>query len=418
MECDDKRSLQLNFKDILLFIAIVLIPIQDFFLYKTSLHSFGRYLSNVPLTFLMIYCLFELVFYKKCSRNSFYKYSLWCVYFVVWSLIMSAWTGTNVEFSVKKIVSQGIVFLYWVMFYECSKKSPIMYVGINCAFIVNVFGFVLCDLLGLVAEGFFHSAIYGEVSRFQGLTPEASWFCFTSAILGMLVILSNTSKIYRMVVAAFTLYIVSYGGSKGTLICGFLALILCISTSKKMKIKYRLSLLIVGFIMAVLAADLYLISAITTDLTDATSFATRGALDVAYLITFFNYPLGTGVSGAITIVTQNAMAAFDLLQENIPLIVLKDRELLESISRPDGSGVLIANMFFVMLCYFGVVFVFLFMKKMINARRYLLQNNNFFLYYILLFVVVGNMTYANFGYDSIIVFSIVAGEKMRRMHNE
>ena len=418
MECDDKRVLQLNIKDVLLFAAIVLIPIQDFFLYKTSLHSFGRYLSNVPLTFLTFYCLFELCFYKKCSRSYFYKYSLGFIYFVVWSLIMSAWTGTDLEFSVRKTVSQGIVFLYCVIFYECSKNSSIVYSAINYAFIVNFFGFVLCDLLGVITEGVFHSVTYGEISRFQGLTPEASWFCFTSAVLGMLVVWSNTSNTYRMIVASVTLYIVSCGGSKGTLICCFLTLLLYISTCTKMKTKYRLLLLFIGIVMSVVVADLYLIYAISTDLTDATSFSTRCALDIAYLITFFYYPLGTGVSGAITIVTQNARGAFDLLQENVPMIVLKDRELLESISRPDGSGVLVANMFLIMLCYFGVVFLVIFMKKFINARRLLLQNNDFFLYYILLFVIIGNMTYANFGYESIIMFSIIAKEKMRRINNE
>lgn len=407
MEQNDSRLLQLNIENILLFLAILFVPVQDFVLFKTPLHMFGRILSNFPLLILFVY-----VMLIKRKQKITMKYILAGGWFILFSLIMGMWTSTSIEFTLRKIITQGIVFFFWIYFYESVKKYQYFDKAVKCAFILNIVGYIACDVLGVFNEGIMHVNTYPE-GRWRGFTAEASWFCFTSAILGGLTFLKAKNRLAKIIVIVITLFLSIGGNSKGIVICGLLALLINISIFSKVKTFYKCIYILLIIFMAWIMAEMYLINAFYTDLSDATSFATRASLDIAYCITFVNYPLGTGVGGAITVVSQYALSAFDYLQRFVPVIVLKDNELLESVAREDGSGVLIANMFLVMLCYFGIPFLFMFSKLVYKTMKFLSYNRDICLTYLFIIVIAGNMTYVSWGYDSILVFVMIAREKMK-----
>ena len=413
MECNDRRNLQLNFYNLLMFSAIALIPMQDFILYDTPLHMFGRMMTNIPLSLLIVYFIFSWIGRKNkiCIVNK--RYIIFGIYFVVLSLIMGEWTNTDMAFTVKKTFTQGIMFLYWIIFYENVKRYRYVNSAVKAALVINLIGFIACDIGGMFGNSVFHVDVYPD-SRYRGFTAEASWFCFTSVILGLLTFDNVRGGFCKFLIIISTLYILFTGGSKGILICAFLAMIIYICCFARISMFYKLLTFFITISIAFIVADVYLMNAFLLDLSEATSFATRASLDIAYIMTFINYPLGVGVGGAITIVSQYALPSFDYLQGVVPIIVLKDVELLASVSRTDGSGVLIANMFFIMLCYFGVPFLLLFIKYVRKVRKFFLEHDNGVLTYLIILVLIGNMTYVSFGYDSILIFSLVAKEKKWR----
>lgn len=400
----------------LFFILFILcIPFQDFGLQGTFLGFFGINLSNIPLVVLIFISVIEILLGKKYNKKDFIFYISLLIYIIGYSLCMLLIyiNDSYVDVYIYKIFSNVIILIFWLSAYIYTKKY-VNKIGkyIVSANIIHIIGWILCDILKLDLGKIIHYSRLVEYNRFSGFTGEASWFCFTAVLLGLLSIYYVKNKILRLVFCTLIIVFVIFGGSKGTLICMLLTFFFYIILNKKynniMKIIMLLGIILISF----LGVYYILLNSFILDLEESTSFASRASSIISVFYILKDYPLGTGLGIFLPVFSIAIIKAFDLLNEYIPLIILNFEEIGEWLNNKDGINATVKNIVFQFVAYFGIPFLVVF----IYYVRYIIKNIILYDKYLWLFIfiIIGLLTFANFNYDSIVALAIISCEIKKR----
>lgn len=416
---EQKYSLQNYLSKIqyIFFVLFVLfIPFQDCGLQGTFLRYFGANLSNIPLMVVIFISIFKFLLGEKVDKKVFVFYTSISIYIIGYSLLVtiSYINDSSIGFYLYKILSNSIIFIFWLFAYIYAKKYADnigkYIIGAN---IIHIIGWILCDILKLDLGKGIHYAQVVDYSRFHGFTLEASYFCFTAVLLGILSIYYIKNKFIKFIFGIFVLVFVICGGSKGTMVCIFISIIIYILLSKKYRIVTKIILLVISLLISFLGFYYILLNAFFIDLEESTSFASRvsSILSVFYILQ--DYPLGTGLGTFLPVFQISITKAFDLLNEYIPGIVLAYKEIDNWISNERGEGAVIRSIVFQYIAYFGIPFLLGF----IYYVKYMIKNIFKDKYtWLFIFILCGLLTFAGFNYDSIIVLALISQRiNMRKM---
>lgn len=391
MQINYISKMQLNLWDKLIFLAILLVPFSDCGLSKTPLHEFGRYLSNIPLIFMLLLLIVNFLSNKINCRKLICTYAIF-LYIILFSLFMVVYIGDDLSFGLYKIFSQSLTIFFWLFFYYVARQYDGIGKVVIMAFFIHVLGCMICDWFSIDIGEFFHTReSYG--GRYRGFSSESSVFGYTLVTLGGIALYEMKNRFLQLLTFVLILSLLILGGSKGSIVCFFISAIVLLLISRRVSLSKRLFIIAIVVASFYYIADAVLADLFMGDLEQYTSFATRASLDIAYINVFITYPLGTGLGAAITVVREFAYSAFMELQQVFPIIILKDSELLDILQRPDGSGILLANTFLIFLLYFGIPFlvaVTVYIKKRVSRLN---QSNRKMLLLFLVFQIMANCTY-------------------------
>lgn len=402
------RKYILKVNHILFALFILCIPFQDFGLQDTFLRVFGKNLSNIPLILLIVLSFINSLLGEKISKRDFMIFFGIIIYMVIYSLLVitNHINDDNIISYVYKIVSNSIIFIFWLYIYIYTKNHT-KKIGkyIIIANIIHIVGWIICDILKINLGNMIHYLSDADYNRFHGFTSEASLFCFTSVILGFLSIYYTKNKIIRIIFGILILLFIIFGGSKGTLVCILISLLLYIILNKNYKIKTKFIFFSGIIIISFLGIYYILLNSFLLDLEESTSFASRfsSILSVSYIL--YDYPLGTGFGLFLPVFKIFIVKAFDLLNSYIPGIVLICEEIDNWISNENGENAVIKSIIFQYIAYFGIPFLIGFLYYIKYMIKNILYDEKFL--WLFIFIICGLLTFASFNYDSIIALAII-----------
>lgn len=395
---------------ILLAMCILCIPFQDFGLQGTFLNYFGKNLSNLPLLGLFILIIVKMFFCPIINKDSVIYIKIY-IYIICYSLIMILVHCNSIYILtyIYKLCSNMIILFFWCFFYLYIKKySDKIRVFVISAYIIHIIGWILYDVLKINLGTMLRYTI-NLSERYTGFTSEASFFSFTTVILGLLSIYYIKKNILKKIIILLTIYLLIVGGSKGTLICIFISSIIFVMIYNRFSLSKKLIVLFIIILISSLGFYYVILDSFIGDLEEYTSFATRVSSIFSSIIIIYNYPFGTGFGVFLPIYKEYLYTSFDILNNIIPYISLSYLELSDWMSSDSGANMTIKSIIFQYLAYFGIPFIFMFFKYVLNIVKNLLYIKEYFLMFIFLFVLTGIMTFANFNYDSILVLGILVG---------
>ncbi|MCR5438565.1 MAG: hypothetical protein K6F01_03910 [Selenomonas sp.] len=398
------KSLYQYSMNALFILFLFLLPFQDSGLSETALNYVGLYLSNIPLIIMVLLSSFYAIYRRNIMARRLYVIIGVFAYVIVFSLLMCLWVNEEITISLYKTITGCIsLFLQVYVFYVCRNRLPLIKKYIWIAFLIDMLGWGLCDVLKVDMGWIIHRSLGDE--RFHGFASETSWFSFTTMILGLLSIEASDRKYLKIIYAISMIGVVLLGGSKGTVLCLMIAAIVGILLNDNVNIFFKpLLILTVGIVGYVVFQNLILDSFVH-DLSDATSFATRVSSILASVMIVIDYPFGTGYGAFQSILREYYVDAFDLLNSYVPLFSLSAREILWMVNDTTGSGLSIKGIFFQYMAYFGLPF---FMFVILSFWRFSKYELNNYWKVSAMFVVIGLLCFANFYYDSILFFAVLA----------
>lgn len=395
---------------ILLAIFILCIPFQDFGLQETFLNYFGKNLSNLPLLGLFILMIVKILFCPIISKDNIIYIKIY-IYIICYSLIMilGYYNSTYILTYVYKLCSNMTILFFWCYSYLYIKKySDKIGRFIVSAYIVHIIGWILYDVLKINLSTMIRYSI-NLSERYTGFTSEASFFSFTTVILGLLSVYYIKKKILKKIILLLTIYLLILGGSKGALICIFISSIIFVMIYNRFSLSKKLIILLIVMLISSLGFYYLILDSFIGDLEEYTSFATRASSILSSIIIIYNYPFGTGFGVFLPVYKEYLYTSFDILNNIIPYVSLSYLELSDWMSSNSGANMTIKSIIFQYLAYFGVPFIFMFFKYVLSIVKKLLYIKEYFLIFIFLFVLTGITTFANFNYDSILVLGILVG---------
>ena len=329
----DKYSLEsfiLRLRHIFFILFIICIPFQDFGLQDSFLRFAGATLSNIPLIGLIITLILGFIIGERIDKKTFMITSFIIIYILAYSLIVLLLfiDDSNILFYIYKLCSNFILFLFYMTSFIYTKNhTSNIKKYIILAYIINLIGWIICDILSINLGSMIHYVHDADYNRFHGFTLEASYFCFTSVILGILSMYYTNNKIIKSIILAITVIIVLFGGSKGTLIIICISILLYILFSKKYNVVFKISTVILGTLVSIFVLYYFLINTFILDLETSTSFASRCSSIIATFFIIKDYPLGIGFGAFLAVFKYEIVEAFNLLNSYIPIIVLNFNEI-------------------------------------------------------------------------------------------
>lgn len=411
-----KYSLQyflLKIQYIFFVLFIICIPFQDFGMQGTFFNYFGKNLSNFPLIGLIVLEFIKTFYYKyKISKKFFAFYIVILMYIIVYSLIMILGYWNSIYFSlyIYKICSNLMIFIFWGFAYIYIKNHINNNVGkyVIVAYLIHILGWLLYDVLKINMGSILRYSTNLSL-RYTGFTSEASFFSFTAILLGLLSVYYIKNNILRGIIILLTIFLIIEGGSKGTILCLFIASFIFVFMLKCFKLWGKIILLIIISIIAVSGINYLILDTFIGDLEDYTSFATRMTSILTSIMILLHYPLGTGFGAFLPIYKEYIYDAFDILNGVIPYITLSYQEISDWMQDSSGANMTIKSIFFQYTAYFGIPFIAIIFKYIIIKIKMLMKLKEYFLNFIFLFVLISLLTFANFNYDAILVFGILDG---------
>lgn len=173
------RKYILKVNHILFALFILCIPFQDFGLQDTFLRVFGKNLSNIPLILLIVLSFINSLLGEKISKRDFMIFFGIIIYMVIYSLLVitNHINDDNIISYVYKIVSNSIIFIFWLYIYIYTKNHT-KKIGkyIIIANIIHIVGWIICDILKINLGNMIHYLSDADYNRFHGFTSEASLF--------------------------------------------------------------------------------------------------------------------------------------------------------------------------------------------------------------------------------------------------
>ena len=283
MEILNKRNIYLFYLSKIQYIFIILfvicIPFQDCGLQGTPLRYLGMNLSNIPLMGAIFITFINFLLGDKIREKFFILSTILIIYMLIYSLLILLINVNELEiaFYMYKVFSNIIIFIFWLFAYIYLKKY--MYnlrKYIVIANIINIIGWILCNVLKIDLGKMIHYTQGIDYNRFHGFSSEASLFSFMTIILGTLSIYYIRNKFLKIVFFIFNIIVILFGGSKGILISLILGTIIYFLLSKKYKIGFKIVTVSFILLIGLISSYYLLMNAFLVDLEQFTSFATRG----------------------------------------------------------------------------------------------------------------------------------------------
>lgn len=381
-------------KNYLLFMFILFLPIQDFFLKGTPLGIFG---ASPSIFFLLIVVMIDIILIVK-NKGGVHLYVLLVPGYIVFlSLVACFFWGFESHGIVfyEKIIRTLILivcFLYPIFFINY-KSIYSLRRAFFLSYWLCVLGFLLGDVFSISIfrdTGLFHST-EANGARPRGLSSESSMFGAQVMLLGLLAAFFSRTRRWTIIYLLVTFFIVLLSGSKG----GFVSLLLAIFIYYAIKqgvFKNVFGLVassVVGvaclYILVPLIAPVFL-----QDIDEFTSFATRSVMAITSIYIVIDNPFGLGLFAyypAVDVYVPKAMSAVS----DWFGYPLNFSEVYGYVGGGDNN-VSSKTFFFQFLAYFGLPFIFMlrqFYKQIIQCDSDILLVGLFFLMVALFFYIPG-----------------------------
>ena len=384
----------------LFFLFIILLPFQDSGLSETPLRMFGLYLSNFPLMMMIALSVVNFVAMGRIKKE-YNKYIGLFIYIIVYSLLITIFRGDDISTSIYKIVTNNILLIFMIIsFYYSRQYFSVIKKYIWLVFLINLLGCLFCDILSIDFGSIIHRS-FTEYGRFRGFTSEASWFGYTTVLLGVLAAECSSVRILRYAYFVLAIIIAFIGGSKGTVACIPLAVFLYFIFGIKKHIFLKCMLIPFSLLVMYEVFSIFLLDSFIVDLSEATSFSTRISSMIAGLLIFIHYPFGTGYGSFVPILKDFFLQGYDLLNQYIPVYVLSYSEIMSTVQDPQAVGLTIKNNFIQYLTLFGLPFVYV--LYYLTKRLILIFSGCNSRYIIpVYFIIVSLFSFAQLYYDTII----------------
>lgn len=383
----------------LLFLFIVLIPLQDTALRNTPLKEMVPSPAVIPLS---------LLFLLKISKWLFYTFpmvrrSVLCptIYVTVVSISYVLLFGLSPAQFWKPFVSYGllsILYLFATFGIDYSADRVVRY-AIYVAFAITVLG-ILTDLNFSSGVSLLR-ATANSSGRPRGFSSESSSLSVQVVTTGMLSahFLENNWKKWAVIVVTSLLLI--YSDSKGGLIAFLLCFVILMITKMRRswvaKIAFSLLLIPVTYV-----GSLLVISRFTNALEEnqTATVATRLSMTVYALITVAHNPLGVGFAGFLPSIPKYLPDAMAFVERILPfpMFFTEVREYLY----PPQANADCKTFFFDFLVFFGIPFALVFVRVVYRILHDLLDRNYSWMFMGVMFSVFALVTY----YSSINLYSI------------
>lgn len=386
-----------------LYLAIILMPIQDCILGKTSLGYVGSNISCIPLAIhgilgLLIWSMQRnLAVSRRSLVGAFYVICISLMYILAWGPVSH---GGSVLF---KSFSGAVVLLLWIytLFGIDYTPSKGLRYASQIAFLVMILGVVITDLhisalASLGQSQLFHIMPPSQSStRWRGFSVEPSMLSATAVSLGFAAAHLSPKKYHRYIIIGLTLILLLLSQSKGGLlvlgISGFV--VLFIKRPSFLRLLFYLSLCISIAIGAVFV----IIQQLTAlDFVQATgTFATRISMAVWSFVVAFHHPFGVGLSGFYEAIRIYLPTAMDWVRHASP-VPLNFGEVQEYV---DGNMAIVPLdtkcFFFEYVAMFGVPFIIAYVRFAGQTLKALHQHKQEALMVGFIFLIVGMSTYIN-----------------------
>ena len=397
-------------------LVILCIPFQDFGLQNTVLGDLGRYLSNLPLILAVLFSFIKLFCNTRYNKKDLYYCTSMVIYMICYSLIVliEFINDTYFDLYFYKIFTNLVITCLWGYMYIYIKYNEMNFkIYIIGAYVVHISGWILHDILKLNLGSILRATENLISERYSGFLSEASVFCFTTIVLGFLTVYYIKNKLIKYLIILLSVIISLLGGSKGTIICLGISVILIILLLKNINIIFKLIFSII-MLYAIVNGIYYLVmDSFINDLENYASFATRvsSILSVGFIL--IKYPFGTGFGAFLPVYQSILYNSFDFVNNIIPNFSLNYNEITTLVLSKDGKGVTIKNIIFQYIAYFGLPFIIMLYRYFKFNLKYLINNNNYYLLFCFLFVSLGIITYANIGYAVILMLGIISNNNRR-----
>lgn len=405
----------------LFFLFIILLPFQDSGLSETPLRMFGLYLSNLPLMMMIALSVVNFMVMGRIKKE-YKKYIGVFIYIFIYSLLVTVFRSDDISTSIYKIITNSILLIFMIIsFYYSRQYFSVIKKYIWLVFLINLLGCLFCDILSIDFGTFIHrsSAEYG---RFRGFTSEASWFGYTTVLLGFLAAECSSVRMLRYGYFILAIVIAFIGGSKGTIACIPLAVFLYFIFGIKKHIYLKCISIPFSLFVIYEVFSIFLLDNFILDLSEATSFSTRISSMIAGLLIFIHYPFGTGYGSFVPILKEFFLQGYDLLNQYIPVYILSYSEIMSTVQDPQAVGLTIKNNFIQYLTLFGVPFIYVLYYL---AKRLILIFSGCSSRYIIpiYFIIISLFSFAQLYYDTIVAIvalSILAqkGKNNKARNNE
>lgn len=384
----------------LFFLFIILLPFQDSGLSETPLRMFGLYLSNFPLMMMLLLSAVNFIAIGRMERK-YYKYIGVFTYIFIYSLFVTVFRNDDISFAVYKIVTNSILLVFMVAsFYYSCKYFFVIKKYIWLVFLVNLFGCLFCDILSIDFGTIIHRS-FAEYGRFRGFTSEASWFGYTTVLLGFLAAECSSVRILRYGYLILAIIVAFIGGSKGTIACIPLAAFLYFLFGMNRHPYLKCILIPISIFILYKVFSVFLLDNFIMDLSETTSFSTRISSMITGLLIFTYYPFGTGYGSFVPILKEFFFQGYDLLNQYVPVYMLSYSEIMSTVQDPQAVGLTIKNNFIQYLTLFGVPFIYVLYYL---AKRLILIFSSCKSRYIipLYFIIISLFSFAQLYYDTIV----------------
>lgn len=400
-------------ESIIYIVFLALIPFQDTAMRNTALGFLGCYLSIIPLALLTVYhfCTVKEVKIPK----KFLICSAWMLTLSLTMMIFEADKG-YMNLMIYKIGTNFIIYILFCLtvYFTYHVELATLKVGVFIAFLIHVSSVVVSDIM-LINDGFLIHSSYIEYGRLRGFCSESSWFAYTLVILGSMLFALMNNKIIKTLVLILIITLTISSGSKGGIICLLLvcAIMLYRLTNNRLLKSVTIMLFVIGCIFLLPAYFWYLFK---DDITNYTSFATRSSTLVSALWMLFKYPLGTGF-GAFTLIFRDNLMDSLRWVENLVGLHLNSSEIERMVYMDIyEKGVTIKSIIFQWTTFFGVPFVYVFIKKIRKYYIILKRKNEKFLCLMAIYLLIANLTYSSFMFESCVMIGFIILKTSKNPH--
>jgi hypothetical protein len=347
-----------SIKSALLWIFIILTPIQDSDLQASPLRFMGASPSFIPLIVLLGISFLTVTIKHTITKKFLYAISLYLFLTLLTSVYSIVYFSGNLSTSLMLYKVMSNLILYSLAFYAIFgiRYTDNILWPVLFAFTICIFGLISTNLLHLLSfsyKSFFHYTENMNL-RPRGFSMEASDFGATIGTLGLLVAYYLKSYI-RMLIIILTTGVIFYTSSKGSDVAWILAVasIPLFLFFHKRNFTYLLLSIFGGIIVA--GGYVYTKGLLAMALPTST-IPTRLTMALSALYTITTSPLGVGFSGVIP-----------SFREAIPTVVhfLRDAglnnsdysEVLGYLNDPTGKDISGKSFFFTMAIISGIPFI-------------------------------------------------------------
>ena len=379
----------------LLFLFIVLSPIQDFVLAGYGFGIFGASPSFIPLTILILIGFFN-------GKNK--KMNIFTIMFILYAatvFIVAIYSYDNfseIENSALKSAKVFILYLYFFypIFFLKYDQNYIRY-AIFIAFVISILGLLASCIYPESFDTIQSIHLVNQTNlRPRGFATESTTLSIQIITLGFLCAIFSKNKFAKNIFLSCILISLLLVESKGGIVAISLAIFISVLFFFKASIKLKI-LAVAMSLSTLFFAYNFLFGLFIDDFNHYTSSATRLIMALATFSIFGNHPFGVGVAGYLQEISNNIPIAIKFI--NFPL----NFEEVNSYINPDSYyNVSAKSLFFNGCIYLGVPFFICYIYFFNILFRKILKTKNLLLMILLVFSCIALTFYA----DGIAAYSL------------